>query len=223
MHDQEAGSDRTPGRREALPLDRFNAFSDGVLAIAITLLVLELTVPAARGGLLASLREEWTEFLGYLISFAFIGGMWVGHAQMTRLMKQADTVAAGLNLLVLLFIGLLPFTTSLMVSNLSGPDVEAAVVIYGINVLVASLGLTLLMVYLVSERALLVDDVADDTLATLARQRWVLNGIWAVAVVIAVVQPTVAVGLYVLATAAALVFPLVGLRLTRHRAPSPRT
>jgi uncharacterized membrane protein len=222
MHDREAASDRAPGRREALPLDRFNAFSDGVLAIAITLLVLELTVPAATGGLLASLREEWTEFLGYLISFAFIGGMWVGHAQMTSLMKQADTVAAGLNLLVLLFIGLLPFTTSLMVGNLSGPDVEAAVVIYGINVLVASLGLTLLMVYLVRERALLVDDVADDTLATLARRRWVLNGIWAAAVVVAVVQPTVAVGLYVLAAATALVFPLVGLRLTRRRAPSPR-
>ena len=59
--------------RRSLPLDRFNAFSDGVFAIAITLLVLEIAIPHAGVRVLPALREQWPEFLGYYISFAFIG------------------------------------------------------------------------------------------------------------------------------------------------------
>ena len=156
------------------PLDRFNAFSDGVFAIAITLLVLELTVPLGPD-LFERLVEEWPEFLGYLISFAFIGGSWMTHAHTTRLMKRGDTLAGGLNLVALLFIALLPFSTSLMVSNLPGPDAQLGVLIYGINVLVASVMLTLLMAYLVRERTLLIDEVADETLAPMTRQRRILQ------------------------------------------------
>ena len=191
-----------------LPLDRFNAFSDGVFAIAITLLVLELPVPTGSD-LFESLLEEWPEFLGYLISFAFIGGSWMTHARTTRLMKGGDTLAAGLNLLALLFIALLPFSTSLMVGNLSGPDVRVAVVVYGINVLAASVMLTLLMAYLVRQRALLYDEIADETLASLTRQRWVSNGAWLIGVACAVIAPTVAVVLYVLATVLALGLPFL--------------
>lgn len=58
-----------------MPLDRFNAFTDGVLAIVITLLVLELSVPAAEERLLPALAEDWHEFLGYVISFVFVGAI----------------------------------------------------------------------------------------------------------------------------------------------------
>ena len=145
---------RTSRAADFLPLDRFNAFTDGVFAIAITLLVLELTVPAADARLLPALAEQWQEFLGYLISFVFIGGIWVSHAGMTKLMRHADTLAYGIDLLMLLFVGVLPFSTNLMVTHLSGPDVEAAVIIYGVNVLLASLCLSLLMFYIASERSL---------------------------------------------------------------------
>ena len=90
---------RRSGWTELLPLDRFNAFSDGVFAIAITLLALELTVPVASERLLSALVEQWPEFLGYFISFAFIGGMWLTHARMTRLMKSGDAAVFGINLL----------------------------------------------------------------------------------------------------------------------------
>ena len=86
--------------------------------------------------LLGSLVEAWPEFLGYLISFAFIGASWMAHAHTTRLMQGSDTLAAGLNLLALLLIALLPFSTSLMVSNLSGPDTGVAVLVYGLNILI---------------------------------------------------------------------------------------
>jgi len=187
---------------DVLPLDRFNAFTDGVFAIAITLLVLELTVPATEGRLLPAL--------------AFIGGIWVSHAGMTKLMRHADTLSYGIDLLMLLFVAVLPFSTNLLVTHLSGPDVEAAVVIYGVNVLLASLALSLLMFYIASERSLVVDGVADETLEAKVRQRWILIALNVVAIVLALVVPLAAVGVYLVMTFVALTLPLIHLRRRRH-------
>jgi uncharacterized membrane protein len=203
------------GTTDTLPLDRFNAFSDGVFAIAITLLVLELTVPAVGGRLVPALAEQWQEFLGYLISFAFIGGIWVSHAGMTKLMRRADGIAYGIDLIMLLFVGLLPFSTSMMVTHLSGPDVTAAVVIYGTNVLLASLALSLLMFYIVRERSLVDGDVADETLDAKVRQRWIVIAVNLAGIALALVAPLAAVGVYLIMTFVALALPLV--RLRRHR------
>ena len=203
-------------RHEAfLPLDRFNAFSDGVFAIAITLLVLELPVPPESVPLLPALLEQWPEFLGYFISFAFIGGIWITHAELTKLMTRADTVAYGLNLLMLLFVAVLPFTTSLMVTHLTGSEVGIAVLFYGINVLIASLTLSLLIFYIAREPSLLVDDFADATLKWIVRQRWIAIGVALFAVALALVAPLVAVGLYLVETVLLLALPLVGMH--RHR------
>jgi uncharacterized membrane protein len=84
------GDGATEQDRRSLPLDRFNAFSDGVFAIAITLLVLELTVPREGVPLLPALRAQWPEFLGYYISFAFIGAIWITHSSVTKSMKRGD-------------------------------------------------------------------------------------------------------------------------------------
>ena len=207
---------RTSRQADVLPLDRFNAFTDGVFAIAITLLVLELSIPAVGGPLLPALAEQWQEFLGYLISFVFIGGIWVSHAGMTKLMRHADSLAYGINLLMLLFVGVLPFSTNLMVTHLSGPDVEPAVIIYGVNVLLASLALSLLMFYIASERSLVLDGVADETLEAKVRQRWVVIALNVAAIALAVVAPLAAVGLYLVMTFLALALPLIHLRRHRH-------
>ena len=201
---------------DVLPLDRFNAFTDGVFAIAITLLVLELSIPAVDGRLVPALTEQWQEFLGYLISFVFIGGIWVSHAGMTKLMRHADTLAYGIDLLMLLFVGVLPFSTNLMVTHLSGPDVEVAVVIYGVNILLASICLSLLMFYIASERSLVIDGVADETLEAKVRQRWVVIGLNVAAIALAVVAPLAAVGVYLVMTFLALALPLIHLRRRRR-------
>ena len=198
-----------------MPLDRLNAFSDGVFAIAITLLVLELTVPAKDVRLVPALLEQGAEFLGYLVSVALIGGIWLTHARLTGYMKHGDSLTLGINLLVLLVVAVLPFTTNVMVTHLDGPDVEPAVLIYGVNVLVASLLLSLLIRYVVHEPDLLVDDVADETLAALVRQRWIAIGINIVALAVALVAQLVAVGMYLLATLILLALPLLAMH--RHR------
>jgi uncharacterized membrane protein len=211
-----AGGPSTSRPADVLPLDRFNAFTDGVFAIAITLLVLELSIPAVGGRLLPALAEQWHEFLGYLISFVFIGGIWVSHAGMTKLMRHAGSLAYVINLLMLLFVGVLPFSTNLMVTHLSGPDVEAAVIIYGVNVLLASLCLSLLMFYIASERSLVVDGVADATLEAKVRQRWVVIALNVAAIALAVVAPLAAVGVFLVMTFVALALPLIHLRRRRR-------
>jgi TMEM175 potassium channel family protein len=193
-------------------LDRFNAFSDGVFAIAITLLVLELPVPPENVPTLPALLNTWQDFLGYLISFAFIGSIWLTHSALTMLMKRGDALAYAMNLLVLLFVAVLPFSTSVMVTHLDAPDVEIAVLLYGLNVLLASLMLSLLMFYVARESALLVDDIADESLRRLYRRRWAAIGVNVFALAMALVAPRVAVGLYLMTTALLLVVPLVHLR-----------
>jgi uncharacterized membrane protein len=192
-------------------LDRFNAFSDGVFAIAITLLVLELPVPPVNVAVLPALLESWPEFLGYLISFAFIGGIWLTHSTLTKVMKRGDSVVYSMNLILLLFVAVLPFSTSLMVTHLTAPDVGVAVIFYGLNVLLASLTLSLLMFYVAREPALVVDQIADETLRLLYRERWVVIGVNAFALATAFVAPLVAVGLYLVSTVLLLALPLVGL------------
>jgi len=130
-------------------------------------------------------------------------------------MRQADGVAYGIDLIMLLFVALLPFSTSMMVTHLSGPDVTAAVVIYGTNVLLASLALSLLMFYIASERSLVVGDVADETLEAKVRQRLIVIGVNLAGIAVALVAPLAAVGVYLIMTFVALALPLV--RLRRHR------
>ena len=210
----EGGAGSRP-ETEFMPLDRFQGFTDGVLAIVITLLVLELTVPAVEEQLLPALAAEAHEFLGYVISFVFVGAIWVAHAGMTKLMREADAISYGLNLLMMLFVGVLPFSTALMVTHLEGPDTSAAVIIYGANLLVASASMSLLMFYVASERSLIRDDVADETLRAKVRQRWAAIVLNIVAIAIAIVLPLVAVGLYLLVTLVGLVLPFVRLRRRR--------
>ena len=177
--------------------------------------------PASRRAddalLLPALAEQWQEFLGYLVSFLFIGGIWVSNAGMTKLMRHSDTLAYGIDLLMLLFVGVLPFSTNLMVTHLSGPDVEAAVIIYGLNVLLASLALSLLMFYIASERSLVLDGIADETLEAKVRQRWILIGLNVAGIALAVVAPLAAVGVYLAMTFLALLRPLVHLRRRRRQ------
>ena len=200
-----------------LPLDRFNAFSDGVFAIAITLLALEIKVPHEGVPLLPALRGQWPEFLGYYISFAFIGGIWITHSSVTKFMKRGDTVVYTMNLVLLLFVGLLPFTTSLMVTHLTGADAGAATLLYGVDLLLASFVLSLLILYPAHEPTLLVEIVDEGTLRRITRQRWASIGLNVLAIAVALVAPRVAAGLYVVVSTALLVIPLFGLRRHRHQ------
>jgi uncharacterized membrane protein len=215
--DQSTNGNETVHRRATiLPLDRFNAFSDGVFAIAITILVLELAVPSLSIPLPEALKELWPDFLGYFISFFYIGGIWISHDNLTNLMKRGDSISYGLNLLMLLFVALLPFMTRLMVTRISTPEISIAAFIYGLNVLIASLALSLLMFYVARQSLLIIDEIADETLRRLYRQRWIAIGVGTLAVILGLVAPSVAVTLYLAAAVLFLVLPLFGMHRARR-------
>ena len=181
--------------------------------------MLELPVPASDVAIWPALQEASHDFLGYLISFAFIGGIWLTHAGLTKVMRRGDTVAYSLNLLLLLFVALLPFSTSLMVTHLDAPDVGMGVLFYGLNVLLASLTLSFLLFYVAREPGLAVDDIADERLERMYRQRWMVIALNILALIIAFIEPLFAVGLYLIMTALLLALPLLlGLHRRRRRA-----
>jgi uncharacterized membrane protein len=97
---------------------RLEAFSDGVFAIAITLLVLDLAVPpvteAERDGLWAALGHEWPSYFAYLVSFLVIGIIWINHHTMLTLVERVDRPVLFANLLLLLTVSVIPFPTRLL-------------------------------------------------------------------------------------------------------------
>jgi uncharacterized membrane protein len=131
---------------------------------------------------------------------------------MTKYMRRGDTAAFAVNLVLLFFVCLLPFSTALMVTHLGGADAELATLLYGINALLASLALSLLILYLAQEPALLADVIDESVLRRVTRRRWASIGLNAVAIATALVSPPVAAGLYFVVSTSLLVIPLLGMR-----------
>jgi len=113
---------------------RIEAFSDGVFAIAITLLILEIRVPPQThdGVLRDALRDLWPSYVAFLASFMTIGVMWLNHHRLFSLINKKDDGLIVLNLLLLLGITWLPFPTGLLAEHLLGPhvDQQAAAIVY---------------------------------------------------------------------------------------------
>jgi len=126
---------------------RLETFSDGVFAIAGTLLVLQFKVPPATGpdavpaGELAALiLSRWPSFLGYVLSFAVVGITWLNHHTMFQYIHRANRTFLLVNLLFLLFVSFVPFPTALLAEHMQAPrDKETAMVLYSGTLLAMSL------------------------------------------------------------------------------------
>lgn len=205
-------------RLDLLPKSRLEAFADGVFAIAITLLVLDIEVPTGTGSFWRALAEEWPSFLGYLVSFVFIGGLWVNHVSVTRLVRRGDSTLYGLHLLVLFFVAILPFSTRLMATHLGDEWERGAVTLFGINLVLASLMLNATIGYAMRDKDLRDDTVAEEELRSFFRLRLWTTLVLVVAAVLAVVLPLVAVLIYLGASAVFLVQPVLSAWRQRRRA-----
>src|SRR6266516_7310063 len=126
-------------RRRVLSLrtSRMEAFSDGIFAIASTLLVLDLAIPAtSQPDVGQRLLEQWPIYLAYLVSFATIGQAWLGHSVITEYLDRADSILLRLNLVLLFFVSVLPYPTHMLAEYFSSENAERiAVTVYGLNLL----------------------------------------------------------------------------------------
>jgi uncharacterized membrane protein len=119
---------------------RLEAFSDGVFAIAITLLVLDLHVPDVGDGSLAhALYRQWPADVSYTVSFITIGIIWVNHHNVFRHLERCDRRLLFLNVLMLLTVALIPYPTALISHYARTPNATAAAVFYGAVMVVMAL------------------------------------------------------------------------------------
>jgi uncharacterized membrane protein len=206
-----------PTSNDEARLARFAAFSDGLFAIAMTLLVLDLAVPAVSGDrLLRAVLDQWPSYLAYVVSFFTIGAVWLAHVAVHECLARANAVLLRLNLLLLFFVAFLPFPTHLIgdyVHDSSGERV--AVTFYGLVLLAMNIALAVMWRYAVA-RHQVQDDTDPDRVRALTDKLNPSVGSYVVALAVGLLWPIVAVILY-LVIAVYLLLPLSLFRRRRRR------
>jgi uncharacterized membrane protein len=145
---------------DEMGMERLVFFSDAVFAIAITLLALEIRLPqdithASNTELLQNLSSIWPKYLGYMISFLSIGNFWVIHHRQYRYIERYDTRLMFINLLVLMSVAFIPFTTAVISENGN----RTATILYALSASVVGLLSTLLWVYASNKCRLVAPDM----------------------------------------------------------------
>ncbi len=169
--------------------NRLEAFSDAVFAVAITLLVLELSVPVGDD-LWHELKDEWPSFAAFFVSFWVIGIIWVNHHAVIDHIARADRGVLYLNLLVLMTVVFIPFSTALLAEHLkSGADEEVAAAVYSGVFLAMAISFGLLWTYIVSRRELLGVKLTHEEIRRTTVTFLIGNPFYALAVAISFISP----------------------------------
>ncbi|MGN6169145.1 MAG: TMEM175 family protein [Solirubrobacteraceae bacterium] len=173
---------------------RTEIFSDGVFAIAITLLVLDLAVPeSAFNDLWHGIGHEWPGYLGYATSFLTIGAIWLAHNGIFRRLQYANATVMRINLLLLMAVAFLPFPTRLMAEAIRNNDAErAAVVFYGISLFITTALISALWGAILRDRQLLKPEVTDREINAVTLGATPNTAAFLGAIVLAIIVPKVA-------------------------------
>lgn len=178
---------------------RVEAFSDGVFAIAITLLILEIPVPhsgaqGADGTLWAALTARWPSYLAFVFSFFVILISWVNHHELMRLVRAVDYPFLFANGFVLLVVTFLPFPTAVLAEHLITAEASAAVAFYCATFIIASIAWGVLFLTL-TRGGLLRADVDAATVTRIGRAYAAGPIVYTIATVVAFFQPVLGLAL----------------------------
>ena len=154
--------------------ERLEAFSDGVFAIAITLLVLEIRVPSGDqltdpDELIKALGGLWPSYVGYLISFVTIGIIWANHHNLFRLVARVSHGLVLANLLLLLTVGFVPFPTALLAATLETPSAQIGVLVYAATFIAVAIAFNVLWYEIRTRPGVLRPDVEAWSIAAISR------------------------------------------------------
>lgn len=188
---------KTPGEKET---GRLEAFSDGVFAVAITLLVFSLQAPTLDNPftsehLVRMLLQRWPSYLAFFISFATILIMWISHHAMFRLIDKSDTPFMFANGLLLLLVTTVPFPTQLIAMYLTTPVAGVVCAIYAGLFLMTNLVYNLLWWLASHQSRLLKDDVSPTLIHTLSRNYALGAPCYLLALVLAFWSPGGSIGI----------------------------
>ena len=184
--------------------NRLEAFSDGVLAIIITIMVLELKAP--QGADFAALEPLLPVFLSYVLSFVYVGIYWNNHHHMFQTTKRVNGGILWANLHLLFWLSLLPFSTAWIGESHLASTPTAA---YGVVLLMAGIA------YLILQRLIIVQQGPNSLLAAAVGRDWKgrLSALaYLAAIPLAFVSPWIAIGLY---TSAAFTWLIPDRRIER--------
>jgi uncharacterized membrane protein len=176
-HQTPAGGEPRRRREDRMLAEtsRVEAFSDGVFAIAATLLVLTLTVPtvreAASGRLLwHELLDRWPTYFAFVVSFISILVMWASHHNIFTLIRRVDHTFLLINGVVLMGVTVIPFPTELLAQHLGHPGEHVAAAVYSAVALIIALGFNALWYWARRDGHLLEPDIPARTLRLFTRQ-----------------------------------------------------
>ncbi len=169
---------------------RVEAFSDGVFAIAITLLILDIRVPeleavASDGGLFAALLRLWPSLLAFLFSFCVVLVMWINHHELMRWVRTVDYPFLFANGLLLLMVTFVPFPTAVVARYLGTGAERAAVAFYCGTFLGISVAFNVLLRSVAYERRLVRPEVPDSVLARVRGAYGLAPAVYGASVVLA--------------------------------------
>ncbi|MGH9032739.1 MAG: TMEM175 family protein [Acidimicrobiia bacterium] len=179
---------------------RIEAFSDGVLAIAITLLVIEVRVPHSEPGHLAGdLGRLWPSYAAYAVSFVIIGIIWVNHHAIFHRITAVDRPLLFLNLLLLLTVAFLPFPTALLGEYIRGGDnAHVAAAVYSANMTLIGLAFFAMWTYLARVPDLMVAGFGVDDALRTRRSLIVGPVLYSLSILLAFVSPVACLVVYAL-------------------------
>ena len=213
-----------PGPEEEPTPARIVAFSDGVFAVIITLLVLDLRVPrdvTARGGSLgAALLHQWPVYVAFVVSFLQVGVVWANHHAMFHYIRRSDHRLLLYNLLLLLCATALPFTTALVAEYARAGEAELRLSALLYSGVLGICGVFFDAVWTHALNAKLVSPHANPHRLHALRRHWLLVPVfYGIAFLLALVNARISLGMYaVLLLYYALPGPIVLRRMTAHRA-----
>jgi TMEM175 potassium channel family protein len=195
---------------------RTEAFSDGVFAIAITLLILEISVPESDfNDLWSGIAHQWPSYIAYVTSFLTIGGIWLAHHGIFRRLQYVGRELMLINLLLLMAVSFLPFPTKLMAEAIHDENAtRAAVIFYGGSLLLVSLLLSALWGSVARDRRVVQPGVSHQEINAIAAAATPSVGFYAVIIALAIFAPRVAVFGYLVVAIVLL------LRLRGDRTPA---
>jgi uncharacterized membrane protein len=179
---------------------RIEAFSDGVFAIAITLLVLELKVPhlpeqAPVRALGAALLAEWPSYLAFVTSFFAILIMWANHHALFNLIRTVNAPFLYANGFLLFVVTLVPFPTALLAEYFERPAAPLAAAVYGGTFVVGSAAYNVLWKNAIAGRRLLRSDVTEERIEKITRSYRIGVPAYLVATAAAFIHPFITVGI----------------------------
>ena len=174
--------------------NRLEAFSDGVFAIAATLLILNVVEPA--GPLGQGLLHIWASYVAYAVSFVTIGVIWINHHGVMAQIAKVDRLFLLVNVIFLMLIAFIPFPTRLLAEHIMAEGAQAAALAYGITLTGTAIMFNVMWQYAAHDKRLLRENASERAVRGITRSYLPGPFIYLVATVSAVVSPQLSAVLY---------------------------